>query len=104
MALRINQEITTREGFTVASGTIVKFSTTFPKDGNQLHCNMEFYKDQAAYDNGDSNYFPSELDTLGYVKELDAAEYSALTPTQVHIYLRDNLELTYTAGTIDIIQ
>ena len=46
MALRINQTITTREGFTVTSGTIVKFATIFPKDGTELHCNMDFYKNQ----------------------------------------------------------
>ena len=104
MALRINQEIITRESFTVASGTIVKFATIFPKDGTELHCNMEFYKNQDAVDAGDSNYYPSELKSLGYVEELDGAAYSALTPTQVHVYLRDYLELTYTAGTIDIVQ
>ena len=103
MALKINQTVVSKDGFTVPSGSIVKFQTIFPLDGTELHCNMEFYKDQAHVDAGGDKYFPSEMDTLGFVKTLDEAEYSALTPTVVHTHLKTHLETIYTAGTIDIV-
>lgn len=103
MSLKINQEITTKDGFTVPSGTIVQFDTIFPKGNYQAHMNMSFYKDQTTIDNGGSNYYPSELTTLGYVKDYELNQFTALTPTLVHVALKDYLETIYTAGTIDIV-
>lgn len=103
MALRINQTIETRDGFSVPSGTIVRFQTIFPETGTELHCNMKFYKDESTINNGGKNYFPSNLNNLGYVKELTESEYTGLTTVNVHVYLKDYLETIYTGGTIDII-
>ena len=102
MALRINQEIQTRDGFTVPSGTIVKFSTTFPALDMRVDCNMNFYKDETMITGG-TKYFPSELPNMGYSKTLTIEEFTGLTTTTVNTYIKDYLELTYTAGTIDII-
>jgi len=103
MSLRINQQIITREGFTVASGSIVEFTSIFPKRTTEAHMNMAFYKNQTAINNGDSNYYPSEILNLGYVKTYPVNEFTGLTPTQVHVDLKDYLLTIYTGGTIDII-
>ena len=102
MALKINQQIITRDGFTVPSGTIVKFKTTFPSNDLRFDCNMEFYKDETMVTGG-TKYFPSELNNMGFTISLDAAEFSGLTPTAVNIYIKDYLSTIYTQGTIDII-
>ena len=103
MSLKINQTITTKDGFTVPSGTIVRFNTIFPQGDYQAHMNMFFYKDQATIDNNGANYYPSELNSLGYVKDYTLNEFTGLTPTLVHVALKDYLETIYTAGTIDIV-
>ena len=103
MALRINQDVTTRDGFIVSAGTIVKFQTIFLQDAYEFHCNMKFYKDQDTFDNGGNNYYPTELVSLGYVKSLTYGEFTGLTPVAVNTYLKDYLETIYTGGTIDIV-
>jgi len=103
MSLKINQIINTRDGFSVPSGTIVKFTTIFPEMGDEFHCNLKFYKDQLTIDNKGVNYFPDNLQDLGFVKKLTTSEYSALTPTIVHTYVKDYLSTIYTGGTIDIV-
>lgn len=103
MSLKINQQIQTRDGFTVPSGTIVRFNTIFPKGTYDAHMNMFFYKDQTTIDNGGSNYYPANLNNLGYVKTYPLNQFTGLTPTQIHLDLRSYLETIYTGGTIDII-
>jgi len=103
MSLRINQEIQTRDGFTVPSGTIVRFNTIFPSGVYEAHMNMFFYKDQQTIDNGGFNYYPSNLENLGYVKSYTMNEFTGLTPTIIHVDLRSYLETIFTDGTIDII-
>jgi hypothetical protein len=103
MALRINQTITTREGFSVPSGTLVKFNTQFPQDTYDVHYNMKFYRNEDSYNNGESNYFPNNLNSMGYVEIVSINEYTGLTPTIVNQKLKDYLGGIYTGGTIDII-
>jgi len=103
MALRINDTITTREGFTVPSGTIVMFNTIFPKGSTEVHYNMEFYRNQQSVDDGESNYFPVTPQTMGYVETVEMNVYTGLTPTIVHQKLKDYLGGIFTGGTIDII-
>jgi len=103
MPLRINQEILTKDGFTVSAGTVVQFTTIFPAGKYEFHCNMDFYKDQFTIDNGGSRYYPDEIDNLGYVKTLSYSGFTGLTPVAVHTYLKGYLETVYTGGTIDII-
>jgi len=103
MSLRINQEITTRDGFTVPSGTIVRFNTIFQQGTFNANMNMSFYKDQDTIDNGGTNYYPANINNLGYVKTYPLNEFTGLTPTQINIDLRDYLLTIYTGGTIDII-
>jgi hypothetical protein len=103
MALQINDTITTREGFSVPSGTIVRFNTIFPSDTLEVHYNMKFYRNQTSYDNGESNYFPMEPQSMGYVETVAANEYTGLTPTIVNQKLKDYLGTIFTGGTIDII-
>lgn len=103
MALKINDTITTREGFSVPSGTIVRFTTIFPRGSYEIHYNMEFYRNQTSYDNGESNYFPVEPKSLGYVETVPVNEYTGLTPTVVNQKLKTYLEGIFTGGTIDII-
>lgn len=103
MALRINQTITTREGFSVPSGTLVKFNTLFPEDTYDIHYNMKFYRNEDSYNNGESNYFPVEVNSMGYVENIPVNEYTGLTPTIVNQKLKDYLGGIYTGGTIDIV-
>ena len=103
MALRINQVIETREGFSVPSGTYVRFNTIFPASKLEVHYNMEFYRNETSFDDGESNYFPTELSTLGYVDTVAQHLYTGLTPTVVNLNLKTYLETIYTGGTIDII-
>jgi len=103
MSLRINQEITTRDGFTVPSGTIVRFNTIFQQGTFNANMNMSFYKDQDTIDNGGTNYYPANINNLGYVKTYPINEFTGLTPTQINVDLRDYLLTIYTGGTIDII-
>lgn len=102
MSLVINQTIDTKDGFTVPSGTIVRFSTTFPDGVYEAHMNMKFYKDQETIDNGLNNYFPLLLESMGYTKTYTENEFTGLTPTQIHIDLKSYLETIFTGGTIDI--
>lgn len=103
MALRINQTITTREGFSVDSGTYVTFNTIFPSGTLETHYNMRFYRNETSYTEGESNYYPIELSTLGYVNTAPYNEFTGLTPTLVHQNLKNYLSTVYTAGTIDIL-
>jgi hypothetical protein len=103
MSLRINQTIETRDGFIVPSGTIVQFTSIFPKNTYEAHMNMFFYKNQNTIDDGGSNYYPANLTNLGYVKNYPINEFTGLTPTQIHVDLKSYLETVYTGGTIDII-
>ncbi len=103
MSLIINDTIKTREGFSVGSGTLVKFMTIFPEGKYEIHYNMKFYRNQQSYDNGESNYFPVDLSSMGYVIEVPENEYSGLTPTIVNQKLKSHLETIFTGGTIDII-
>jgi hypothetical protein len=65
--------------------------------------NMFFFKDQAAIDNGISNYYPANLTDLRYTKTYPLNEFTGLTPTQINIDLKNYLSTIYTEGTIDII-
>lgn len=103
MSLRINQQIQTRDGFTVPSGTIVRFNTIFQQGTYDAHMNMFFFKDQATLDAGGSNYYPSNLTNLGYIKTYPVNQFTGLTPTQINIDLKTYLSTIYTGGTIDII-
>jgi len=103
MALRINETIGTKEGFTVPSGTLVKFNTIFPYKDLEVHYNMKFYRSQASYDNDDMAYSPSALTSMGHVEVITLEEYTGLTPTAVHQKLKDYLGGIYTGGTIDIV-
>lgn len=103
MPLKINQEIKTKDGFSVPSGSIVRFRTIFPEGTYEVHYNMNFYINQETIDAGDSSYRPSELTTLGYVKDHEYESFTGLTITQVHQDLKEHLSSIYTGGTIDIV-
>jgi hypothetical protein len=103
MSLKINQTITTKDGFSVPSGSIVRFNTIFTEGSYDVHYNMNFYRSQEGIDSGDQPYRPLEMSSLGYVKSHTFESYTALTITQVHIDLRDYLSTIYTGGTIDIV-
>jgi hypothetical protein len=103
MALIINDTIETKEGFSVPSGTLVKFTTIFPDDSLDIHYNMKFYRNQTSFDDGESNYFPKELPSMGRVESVTMNEYTGLTPTIVHQKLKDYLGGVFTGGTIDIV-
>ena len=103
MSLRINQEITTRDGFTVPSGTVVRFNTLFQQGTFNANMNMFFFKNQATIDSGGSNYQPVNIRNLGYTKTYPLNEFTGLTPTQINIDLKNYLLTIYTGGTIDII-
>lgn len=103
MSLKINQEITTRDGFTVPSGTIVQFTTIFPRNVYEAHMNMFFFKDQETLDTGKSNYYPINMSNYGYVKSYSVNEFTGLTPTIINQNLKSYLSTIFTGGTIDII-
>jgi len=103
MSLRINQEIETKDGFVVPSGTIVTFNTIFPQGVYEAHMNMFFYKNQDVINAGGLNYYPSEINNLNYTKSYNFSEFTGLTPMQINIDLKEYLLTIYTGGTIDIV-
>jgi hypothetical protein len=103
MSLKINQEIVTRDGFSVPSGTIVTFNTIFPQSSCEAHINMFFYKNQEVLNAGSLSYYPSEMNNLNYEKTYNFSEFTGLTPMQIHVDLREYLLTIYTGGTIDIV-
>ena len=103
MSLKINQTLTTMDGFSVPSGTIVRFNSIFPEGTYDVHYNMNFYRSQDGVDSGEQPYRPSGLTSLGYVKSHTFENFTGLTVTQVHQDLKDYLLTIYTGGTIDIV-
>lgn len=103
MSLKINEEILTRDGFTVPSGTIVRFRTTFEPGVIGFTCSFNFYKDQATVDSGMRHYKPQLLINPENSWTIDYADFTGLTPTQIHVYAKDYLETIFTGGTIDIV-
>jgi hypothetical protein len=103
MALRINTAIKTKEGFDVPSGTFVIFNTIFPAQKLEVHYNMKFYRNETSYNDGEQNYIPSGLTSMGYIDYPTQGEFSSLTPITVHENLKDYLGTIWTGGTIDIV-
>jgi len=56
MALKINKTLNDKTGGTVASGTIVKFNTDFPKEGSKMNFGLFCYKSQEDFDAGKASY------------------------------------------------
>jgi hypothetical protein len=102
MSLTINQSIDTKEGFTVPSGTVVKFNTIFPYESLEVQYDLLFYRNQASYDNGEMNYNPKDLDQMSYSETMSYSGYTGITPTIIHEKLKDYLGTIFTGGTIDV--
>jgi|SRR3989304_3622453 len=92
MAIKINKVLNDKTGGTVASGTIVKFETTFPKEGGTMRFGLFCYKSQADYDGGKSPYVPEEITNFSPSYTLVGGDYDSLTPAVVHAKLQAILE------------
>jgi hypothetical protein len=92
MALSINIALNDKTGGTVATGTIVKFETVFPRTGGTMNFGLFCYKSQADYDAGKAPYVPEEITNFSPSYTLVGGDYDSLTPAVVHAKLKDILE------------
>jgi len=92
MAIKINKALNDKTGGTVASGTIVKFETNFPKEGAKINFGIFCYKSQADYDAGKAPYVPEEITNFSPSYALVGGDYDSLTPAVVHSKLQTILE------------
>jgi hypothetical protein len=102
MSLTINTGLTTNDGGTVATGSFVQFDVYFPTQAGEYNANISVWRDEAARDSGLRTVNPVEIPRLNFTKELDPAEFAALTPVTMHEDVQAYLEGYLGAGTVAI--
>jgi hypothetical protein len=104
MALKINKNLTAKDGSVIASGSIVKFDTNFPRTGDFIRFYIGIYRDSEAFDSGKSPVLCTEIDQYQEINlPLSQEEYNALTPITIHEKLKAYLEGIIGQGVIEII-
>lgn len=93
MALIINKQLETQDGYALAAGLFLKFSTTFTPDGDKVIFTPQVWMSQAAFDEGKPPLmFPPAVFRGGFSKNLTEQDYENLAPATVHQFFKDILE------------
>jgi len=103
MALKINRELTTKDGGVVASGSCAVFSTQFPAIGYDYIARVQVYRSQAAKEANATPLDVVELTQLNFRKSLTLSDFAELTPIVIHDHVKAFLEDQLGSGTVEVL-
>jgi hypothetical protein len=76
MALQVNKEVTTKEGFIVPSGSYIRTTLKLPYSSFDIHADLNWYKDIEEYEAGGSSFVVTNINSMSVVKELTEIEFA----------------------------
>jgi hypothetical protein len=104
MPIQINTAITSKQGFTVQSGSYCTLDIRINNRKN-LNVDVRFYKDKAGFDNQAHPYVPDNAGLNdNFSKNLSNEEYAAFSNMAIHKFIQTYLETIFGAGTTQLVQ
>lgn len=95
MALKVNKMLTTKDGQTIPSGSVIVFGTEFPPRTLEMNCRLFLWLNTDTHTDlnvpaitGVVNQFNSYVLT----KQLTQEDYVSLTPLAVHQWVKSVIE------------
>lgn len=75
MALQVNKEVTNNQGLTVPSGSYIRATLKAPYNDFDMHWDLMWFTNKAAYDAGEGNIIVSNIKSMTVVKDLTEQEF-----------------------------
>lgn len=107
MALRINKQLTTKQGLSVPSGSYVWIKLSMGEDDEyKVTARLKFFISKDAKDEGRSQFNPIEIpDTKqSYEMKLVPSAFGSLSYLAAHNFIRDDMNVTLGGNFVEIVE
>ena len=107
MALRINKQLTTKQGLSVPSGSYVWIKLSMGEDDEyKVTARLKFFISKEAKDEGRSQFNPIEIpDTKqSYEMKLVPSALGSLSYLAAHNFIRDDMNVTLGGNFVEIVE
>lgn len=105
MTIKINKELTSRDGGKIELGAIVTFQTIIPPEANEIHFDLKIFRNEASVkDPNVLQIYPIEFPSMGVVRKVQADQLANMTYNDYANILKEEIEaLPDMVGTIELI-